>query len=172
MLGNSLGDLMRIEQIAAESMLYVGDIDPAGIAIQQGVEDRYGVKPFGALYGAMAERHAARREAGKLLDRYAEKQSEVQYDRARFLALLGETERKEAELCLSESVRIPQEIITAGELGEMAGVARADEGAETDDEELCKMFGTTLEQVEADAKVIESGDLSGWELGESIEDSR
>lgn len=34
------------------------------------------------------------------------------------------------------------------------------------DEELCKMFGTTLEQVEADARVIESGDLSGWEFGE------
>ena len=37
------------------------------------------------------------------------------------------------------------------------------------DEELCRMFGTTLEQVEADAKVIGSGDLSSWEFGEPID---
>lgn len=40
---------------------------------------------------------------------------------------------------------------------------------ETPDERLCKLFGTTLEQVEADAKVIESGDLSSWEFGEPVD---
>lgn len=119
-LGNDFEDLMRIEEISAESILYVGDIDPAGIAIQQGVEDRYGIKPFVALYGAMTERHAARREARRTLDRYAENQGDLRYDRARFLALLDNATRREAERCLSESIRIPQEIITGGELDGMA----------------------------------------------------
>lgn len=37
------------------------------------------------------------------------------------------------------------------------------------DEELCKMFGTTLEQVEADCRKYESDDLSGWEFGEPVD---
>lgn len=37
------------------------------------------------------------------------------------------------------------------------------------DSELCKMFGTTVEQVEVDCEKYESGDFSGWELGEPID---
>lgn len=37
------------------------------------------------------------------------------------------------------------------------------------DSELCKMFGTTVEQVESDCEKYESGDFSGWELGKPID---
>lgn len=37
------------------------------------------------------------------------------------------------------------------------------------DSELCKMFGTTVEQVEVDCEKYESGDFSGWELGKPID---
>lgn len=37
------------------------------------------------------------------------------------------------------------------------------------DRELCEMFGTTLEDVEADATKYESGDLSGFEFGSPME---
>lgn len=37
------------------------------------------------------------------------------------------------------------------------------------DEELCRMFGTTLEQVDADAEKYESGDLSGWEFAAPVD---
>ena len=40
---------------------------------------------------------------------------------------------------------------------------------ESVDERLCKLFGTTLEQVEAIAAKYESGDLSGWEFGEPVD---
>lgn len=36
------------------------------------------------------------------------------------------------------------------------------------DSELCKMFGTTVEQVEVDCERYESGDFSGWEFGKPI----
>lgn len=36
------------------------------------------------------------------------------------------------------------------------------------DSELCKMFGTTVEQVESDCEKYESGDFSGWEFGKPI----
>lgn len=36
------------------------------------------------------------------------------------------------------------------------------------DSELCKMFGTTVEQVEVDCEKYESGDFSGWEFGKPI----
>lgn len=37
------------------------------------------------------------------------------------------------------------------------------------DSELCKMFGTTIEQVESDCEKYESGDFSGWEFGKPID---
>ena len=37
------------------------------------------------------------------------------------------------------------------------------------DKELCAMFGTTLEEVESDAEVYESGDISAFKFGEPIE---
>lgn len=37
------------------------------------------------------------------------------------------------------------------------------------DEELCKMFGTTIEQVEADVERYESGDLSTFDFSAPIE---
>ena len=37
------------------------------------------------------------------------------------------------------------------------------------DSELCKMFGTTVEQVESDCEKYESGDFSGWEFGKPID---
>ena len=37
------------------------------------------------------------------------------------------------------------------------------------DRELCEAFGTTLEEVEADAEKYESGDLSGFEFGTPID---
>lgn len=37
------------------------------------------------------------------------------------------------------------------------------------DEELCRRFGTTLAQVEADVEKYESGDLSGFEFGDPID---
>lgn len=37
------------------------------------------------------------------------------------------------------------------------------------DRELCKKFGTTLEEVEADVKKYEEGDLSGMVFGTPIE---
>lgn len=37
------------------------------------------------------------------------------------------------------------------------------------DEELCRMFGTTLEQVDADVEKYESGDLSGWEFAAPVD---
>ena len=37
------------------------------------------------------------------------------------------------------------------------------------DRELCKMFGTTTEQVNADCDKYESGDLSGWKFGKPID---
>lgn len=36
------------------------------------------------------------------------------------------------------------------------------------DKELCEMFGTTLEEVEADVEKYESGDFSGVSFGSSI----
>lgn len=42
-------------------------------------------------------------------------------------------------------------------------------GASTHDSELCKMFGTTVEQVESDCEKYESGDFSGWEFGKPID---
>lgn len=37
------------------------------------------------------------------------------------------------------------------------------------DSELCKMFGTTVEQVESDCEKYESGDFCSWELGKPID---
>ena len=37
------------------------------------------------------------------------------------------------------------------------------------DRELCEMFGTTLEEVDADAERYEKGDLSGMRSGVPIE---
>lgn len=37
------------------------------------------------------------------------------------------------------------------------------------DRELCKMFGTTLEEVEADVEKYESGDLSDFDFSSPIE---
>ena len=37
------------------------------------------------------------------------------------------------------------------------------------DSELCKMFGTTAEQVESDCEKHESGDFSGWEFGKPVD---
>lgn len=37
------------------------------------------------------------------------------------------------------------------------------------DRDLCRMFGTTLEEVEADARKYEAGDLSGMRFGAPID---
>lgn len=37
------------------------------------------------------------------------------------------------------------------------------------DERLCEMFGTTLEEVEADVEKYESGDLSGFDFSKPID---
>ncbi len=37
------------------------------------------------------------------------------------------------------------------------------------DKQLCEMFDTTIEEVEADAKKYENGDFSGMTFGEPIE---
>lgn len=117
--GDGFGEFIRDEGLDPKDMLYIGDIDPAGVAIQQDVEDKHHVKPFGALYGCMTERHAMRRRNGQILDAYTEEQDGQQYDRKRFLALLDGSLRGEASCCLDGSVRIPQEIITAEDLREM-----------------------------------------------------
>lgn len=38
-----------------------------------------------------------------------------------------------------------------------------------DDRELCRKFGTTLEEVESDAEKYEKGELEGMEFGEPID---
>ena len=37
------------------------------------------------------------------------------------------------------------------------------------DEKLCEMFGTTLEEVEADVEKYEEGDFSGMVFGDAVE---
>lgn len=37
------------------------------------------------------------------------------------------------------------------------------------DKELCKLFGTTVEKVEAECAKYESGDLSGFVFGDAID---
>lgn len=118
---SALGVFLEEEEIDPSQALYVGDIDPAGIAIQQAVEDRLGIVPFVPLYELMTEMHALRKEKGLPCSPYLEEQRKDGYCKKRFLRLLDEGLREEAKTCLESSVRIPQEIVSYAVLEGMVG---------------------------------------------------
>lgn len=98
--------------------LYVGDIDPAGIAIQQSVEDACGIHPWTGMYAAMCASHEAARVGGRAMEPHAEQVGA--YDRDRFLSVLDERSAREAARALDAHARIPQEAVGLHDMEEAA----------------------------------------------------
>lgn len=101
--------------ISPDDVLYVGDIDRDGIAILGGFIDRFGGEPFGGAYARMVEEHMKRADADAPLNRYSEDQSR-EADCRYLEPYLTDAEMEHVGKCLSSSVRIPQEIVTAAML--------------------------------------------------------
>lgn len=98
--------------------VYVGDIDPAGISIQQSIEDSCGIRPWVGMYGAMCASHAAGRGCGRGMEAHAEQAGRL--DMARFLSELDPSAAKEAARALSAGARIPQEAVNLRHMEEAA----------------------------------------------------
>lgn len=116
--GAALSKFLAHRGIDPERCRYIGDIDPAGIAIQQSVEDLCGIRPWAAMYAEMCASHERRRAAGRPLEPHAEQAGD--YDLERFLAELDGRSAREARLALDAGARIPQEAVN---LRNMEGMA-------------------------------------------------
>lgn len=110
---------LAAEEIADGRLLYVGDIDTAGLSIAQNFAAKHGDVLFYPLYEEMARRHVLRRNRAGMLFHYPESQARGGIDEEAFLANLYEDAAHEVSRCLAEKVRIPQEIITLGTLKEL-----------------------------------------------------
>lgn len=98
-------------RFSGRAVIYVGDIDPTGLRIQQQVEDQAGIPPAREIYEAMCLLHRRRRDSGGPVRPIGKNQIDS-YDAGRFLSLLSPDAAAEASWALSNGVRIPQEIIS------------------------------------------------------------
>ena len=97
--------------IDRRGVLFVGDIDDAGLELQQWLEDNMQIKPYAEFYRTMCLLHWLRRLTGSRLS-HKSNRANCHPDRSRFYRLLKEPYGQEAELTLRQGVRIPQEIVS------------------------------------------------------------
>lgn len=118
-LGDDSGRL-RIEThledrgIDPRRVLYVGDIDATGVAIQQALEDRVGIRPFTEMYRLMCGRHRALAQDASF-DRKTLAQGD-RYDLERFLTVIGSECAGDVRAVLGSGLRIPQEAVRLHDL--------------------------------------------------------
>lgn len=97
--------------IDRRGVLFVGDIDDAGLELQQWLEDNMEIEPYTEFYRTMCLLHWLRRLTGSRLS-HKSNRANCHPDRSRFYKLLKEPYGQEAELTLRQGVRIPQEIVS------------------------------------------------------------
>ena len=97
--------------IAADNVLYIGDVDRAGLWLLDQVRTRYGFKAFSEVYSLMAVEHMNRRESGLPLNVYGDIQTE-KVDMACLSDAFQPWAAFEIARCMNELVRIPQEIVS------------------------------------------------------------
>lgn len=120
MLGSSKGDKRRgslMHQtfnqlgVAPNDVLYLGDIDPAGICLMEHARRVFNIKPHVGAYAAMCRLHSFRREHDGPECVYCDIQTHPT-DIEAFYALLPPDAAKEACRVIDAGARIPQEILT------------------------------------------------------------
>lgn len=104
--------------VSVQHALYIGDIDPEGIAIQQKLEDDAGICPWRFMYRLMAARHAARLAAGHGMRPHIAQVRKGDIDR--FLSDVMGPAAEDARAALYALARIPQEIVSLETLKEIS----------------------------------------------------
>lgn len=114
-LEQEFGRFLESSSIGGTDVLYIGDIDRAGLWLLDQVRTHYGFRSFAGLYSLMAVEHMNRRERGLPLNEYGDVQPEG-IDMSRLSDAFQPWATFEIARCMNESIRIPQEIISRPQL--------------------------------------------------------